>query len=99
MQLDSTKVGDFVPSKHHTKFSAALLNTSLLSLLKHCSGLPAWKNLWIRREQPINSMQEKHQEILDILNSINYDANNRDKFIYSDLGFLCFRTLLRAKGF
>lgn len=91
-------IGDWLGKKAND-LSPILRGLSIRSLLRHESGLPAWRNFWVCHlaiDPPHEQTQEMfHARLVEGLNraasAVGVAANNKDgekKQIYSDLGYL-----------
>ncbi|MBC61624.1 MAG: hypothetical protein CMP11_04135 [Zetaproteobacteria bacterium] len=80
-------------------FSEEIRSFSLLSLLSHCSGLPAWRNLWVNRFQAEgDALLVSKCDLISRLNRESYQLNRPKLPIYSDLGFILLGLCLEIKN-
>ena len=80
--------------QHATILDQRLLKLTIRSLLRHESGLPAWRNFWIchlgtQSPATLNDPQLIRMRLLEGLNRAAQDLCTKDpRQIYSDVGFL-----------
>ncbi len=94
LALDLT-LQDWLGPKTSERLAAPLRGLTIRSLLRHESGLPAWRNFWVNhlsRASPpaLYRPQEQQSRLLERLNDIGRVClpTGRAASLYSDIGFL-----------
>ncbi len=85
-------------------FKAFLKSISVSDLLKHKSGLPAWRNFWIKQiDEDGNAKLQSREQISSHMDEvlgraiISATTVSKKKYNYSDLGFLLLQRVLEEK--
>ena len=79
-----------------------LRQLTITSLLMHCSGLPAWRNFWIRDDgwsafELVETAEEKDFRLIKKLNRAALEMGEPGTECYSDLGFLLLGFCLKKR--
>ncbi|MEZ4742860.1 MAG: serine hydrolase [Bdellovibrionota bacterium] len=97
--------------KHN--LSDALSKLKIRDLLRHKSGLPAWRNFWIQRLDVLDTLNKpdvrsslgssevlynRNLYIEKTLNRFANDLHQKGEFIYSDLGFILLGFILELRN-
>ncbi len=89
----SSRLADWLRGDKLADLDRVLQELSVLELLRHQSGLPAWRNFWINHlgvESPdrLNSPQRIKFRTVAALNRAAKDLSSSKAQVYSDVGFI-----------
>jgi len=76
------ELGEFFPRLH----SSWLAHITIIELLTHSSGLPAWR--------PLYAMQHRGEDIISLIGNLKTEAAPGERIIYSCLGYILLGRLL-----
>ena len=93
-----SKVGEWLEG-HVDHYDLNINAIMMLQLLRHESGLPAWRNLWVNHfDEKGRSMLDESERKIHIDKIINAQfLLSANQFIYSDIGFLLLQRLLENR--
>ena len=94
-------LGTFLEIAGCETFPPSLCKLSLETLLRHSSGLVAWRNYWTNRldlDFPVHSFDrvKKRKVVFERLSYANVMSQSDQKFLYSDVGYLILGLFLEA---
>lgn len=78
----ATTIGEWLGPKA-CDLSSKLQQLKVSELLRHETGLPAWRNLWTEPQDP-----DREARLVTMLNRVASHQGDRTKSVYSDVGFL-----------
>ncbi len=94
--LLSQTVGEWLGKKRGV-FSSQINELKIISLLRHNSGLPFWKNFWINNLNPESRLlncEQRLERVASRLNAITSSEYNPGRYVYSDLGYMLLGVVL-----
>lgn len=92
------RVADWLAAESHQNLPEAVLGLTVRSLLKHESGLPAWRNFWLEWLGVGREGHSRETRICDGIRRASAVLDPRKPQLYSDVGFLLLGLCLERVG-